>query len=128
MRLSSELHQKFTRCSLVSLADMYLPGTLSESVTATLRGAGFPIADSAGRTEGARVAHHAHGVTVSWQSGPRVAAIDSPGHTGHRPHCGADVQSRSFQLMLRVAALLADVGYCSEHLGNRVLVANRDGR
>ncbi|MFJ9608850.1 hypothetical protein ACIRS1_21175 [Kitasatospora sp. NPDC101176] len=101
---------------------------LSESVTATLRGAGFPIADSAGGTEGMMVVNHAHGVTVSWRDGARSAAVEPPASAGSRPHSGADVRSRPFQLTLRVAALLADVGYCSEHLGNRVLVSERDGR
>jgi hypothetical protein len=43
-------------------------------------------------------------------------------------HGGAAVHSRNFQFTLRVAALLADSGYVTEHLGDRVLVSHSDAR
>ncbi|MFG2848876.1 hypothetical protein ACGF12_37860 [Kitasatospora sp. NPDC048296] len=100
-------------------------------IAATLREAGFPLADEAGRGGGAKVACQAHGVTVSWQSGAGDAAAEPPrnGIAGSAHARGAAaVRSRHFQFALRVAALLADSGYLSEHLGDRVLVSYSDAR
>ncbi|MFJ4670829.1 hypothetical protein [Kitasatospora purpeofusca] len=97
------------------------------SVTATLRAAGLPLADAMLGTGGATVSDGVHGVIVSWQAATRGAADPSgaDGSDGARPQGGAAVRSRHFQATLRVAALLAEVGFHSEHLGDRVLVSGR---
>ncbi|MFJ4094247.1 hypothetical protein ACIPYS_21925 [Kitasatospora sp. NPDC089913] len=100
------------------------------SVTATLRAAGLPLADKVRGTGGATVSDVAHGVVVSWQAAWPSSASDASGGVGGGatpPRGGAAVRSRNFQETLRVAALLADVGYHTEHLGDRVLVNGRNG-
>ncbi|MFJ8436794.1 hypothetical protein ACIQ9P_36425 [Kitasatospora sp. NPDC094019] len=98
------------------------------SVTAVLRAAGLPLADAVRGTGGAMVSDGVHGVTVSWRAASRGAASEPSGAAGSdsaRLQGGAAVRSRHFQATLRVAALLADVGFHSEHLGDRVLVSGR---
>ncbi|MFD7416158.1 hypothetical protein ACFVZ3_40355 [Kitasatospora purpeofusca] len=98
------------------------------SVTATLRAAGLPLADAVLGTGGATVSDGVHGVIVSWQAATRGAASEASGAAGvdgARLQGGAAVRSRHFQATLRVAALLAEVGFHSEHLGDRVLVSGR---
>ncbi|MFJ4191814.1 hypothetical protein [Kitasatospora sp. NPDC089509] len=105
--------------------------TLLGTVAATLREAGLPLADDAAGTGGAKVACRPNGVTVSWQPGSGDVAVEQPdtGSAGStRTHGAAAVHSSRFQFTLRVAALLADIGYLSEHLGDRVLISGHDVR
>ncbi|MFJ8433850.1 hypothetical protein ACIQ9P_21375 [Kitasatospora sp. NPDC094019] len=101
--------------------------TLLTSITDTLRNAGFPLASQSNGTGGATVSSESHGATVSWEPGPRSTAVapHSPATTtSARARGGSAVRSRHFQVTLRLAALLADAGHHTEHLGERVLVGN----
>ncbi|MCX4744638.1 hypothetical protein OG455_03720 [Kitasatospora sp. NBC_01287] len=111
--------------------------TLLGSIAHTLREAGLPLADQGGRaTAGAVLSSHAHGVTVSWRSGPQGGTVEPAGagaggggaDASARARGAATIHSRDFRLTLCLAALLAEAGYQSEHAGDRVLVSNPAGR
>ncbi|GAB2729339.1 hypothetical protein [Kitasatospora kifunensis] len=99
--------------------------TLLGSVSQTLREAGLPLAKKDDGTAGAVVSSQAHGVTVVWQTGVQSAAVSSPATgTVGRAHGAAAIRSPHFRSALRLAALLAEAGYHSDHTGDRVLVSN----
>ncbi|WP_327070779.1 hypothetical protein [Kitasatospora sp. NBC_01302] len=102
---------------------------LHHSVIDTLRAAGYPFAGGGGVGEGVAVSCGKHGVTVSWKAGAR-GGQPGPGVRGGattgriRVHGSAAVRSEGFLLALRLATTLAEAGYQSDHLGDRVLVSD----
>ncbi|MFF7633174.1 hypothetical protein ACFZB9_08495 [Kitasatospora sp. NPDC008050] len=100
------------------------------SIAATLREAGLPLADQGGGAGGVVLSRQSHGVTVSWQTGPQGSTVDPLGAgvtVPARALGAAAIRSRHFRVTLRLAALLAEAGYHSEHTGDRVLISNPTG-
>ncbi|GAA1226278.1 hypothetical protein GCM10009665_16060 [Kitasatospora nipponensis] len=104
---------------------------LLQSVVDTLRTAGFPLTAGGDVSDGVVVSCASHGVTVSWRGGTRGGrpAPEAPARatSGRVPvHGGAAVRSEDFRLTLRLATMLAEAGYQSDHLGDHVLVSGAD--
>ncbi|MFC9331065.1 hypothetical protein [Kitasatospora sp. NPDC057015] len=100
---------------------------LLDSVQAALVMNGVPLTErqvAAGRS-GAVVRIERHGVSVYWWQQAGESAAPAEARSAGRAVGGASVASPVFTETLRLAAVLADAGYHTDHLGDRVLVGRR---
>ncbi|MCX4683314.1 hypothetical protein [Kitasatospora purpeofusca] len=100
---------------------------LARTIRAVLTLNGIPLAEAAetrprSGAPGAVVRPERHGVSVSWRRGHEAIAAPSDGQPARRPMGSASVMSSEFAATLRLAAILAEAGHHTDHLGDHVLV------